>query len=309
MPPSFLPLTAADSLTGFDARTAALEDTRPHPTEAALVQLGCALMTELLDQVLGTALEDQATVIAEAMLGGLHVGVQRLDGAADRTRDRLSVLLREFDGSEVADVDLQDARRAAECEDIAAAALALVRDAAAQTYAVATGECWSPWRGGARPVRVTAAVIEASAALRSIAAARQAACHPQGPVVVFRGAPSAVSETDANRLFDALNWARGEWPDMALAITGAPGPERLARSWAMQKGVRLILARPDFGRHGRAAPFRANEDLIALEPICVLLLASPLDGPAAGRSFGPALNLAQLARDRGLRCVRVAARR
>jgi hypothetical protein len=128
-------------------------------------------------------------------------------------------------------------------------------------------------------------------------------------VVAFRGAPSATSETDARRVFDALNWARTEWPDMALATSGAPGPERLARSWAMQKGVRLVLARPDFDRHGRAAPFRANDDLMALEPVCVLVLAAPLEGGAEARPFGPALNLAQLARDRGVRCLRVGTRR
>ncbi len=37
--------------TAFDVQAAALEDPRPHPTEAALVQLGHALMNELLDLV------------------------------------------------------------------------------------------------------------------------------------------------------------------------------------------------------------------------------------------------------------------
>jgi hypothetical protein len=43
-------------MDAFDARTAALQDPRPHPTEPQLVQLGHALMTEIVDVVLGGAL-------------------------------------------------------------------------------------------------------------------------------------------------------------------------------------------------------------------------------------------------------------
>jgi len=107
------PVLDTADLGAFDARTCALEDPRPHPTQDALVQLGTALMTELLDTLLGTALEDQAEVIAETFIGGLHAGAQRLERAADRQRDTMARRLREFDGSEVADHDLQDAKRAA----------------------------------------------------------------------------------------------------------------------------------------------------------------------------------------------------
>jgi hypothetical protein len=303
--PDALQLAAATALDTFDARTTALGDPRPHPPEAALVQLGEALMTELLDLVLGGALEDHAEVICEALLSGLHVGVQRLDREAERARDRLGELLRGFDGGEVADTEIQAVRDEAERADVAATALAFARDAAARTYGAATGEAWSPWRSGGRPVRLSAAVIEAREAIRAARARRQAAADPGGPVVAFRGAPAADTALDAMRIFDALNWARGAWPDMALALTGAPGAERLARSWARQKGVRLVLARPDFERHGRAAPFRANDELLALEPVCVLLLSRSLSAERPGRPFGPVLSLAEAARGQGLRCLRI----
>jgi len=69
---------------------------------------------------------------------------------------------------------------------------------------------------------------------------------------------------------------------MSLALTGAKGGERLAKRWAQQKGVRLVLAKPDFERFGRAAPFRANDQLMTLRPVCVLVLPDSL-GPS-GRS-------------------------
>jgi hypothetical protein len=43
-----------------------------------------------------------------------------------------------------------------------------------------------------------------------------------------------------------LNWAHAQWPDMALATSGAKGGEKLAIKWAKQKGVTLVLAKPDF---------------------------------------------------------------
>src|SRR5437879_544168 len=107
-------------------------------------------MTELLDTLLGTALEDHLAVVCETFIGGLHAGSQRLERDADRSRDRLADRLREFDGSEVADVELQDAKHAADAADVAVRALEIVRDAAAAAYATATGEVWSPWRGSTR---------------------------------------------------------------------------------------------------------------------------------------------------------------
>ncbi|HEY2357630.1 MAG TPA: DUF2493 domain-containing protein [Phenylobacterium sp.] len=296
-------------LSAFESRTTDLQDPRPHPTEAALSQLGSAIMTETLDLLLETALEDHVGVISETLIGGLHSGVQRLEREADRARDALAQQLRDFDGSEVADGDLQAAKRTAEALDVAVQALEFVRDAAACAYTSATGEVWSPWRGNVRGSRTTAAQIEAKAALRAVRDRRQAACDPGQAVVAFRAAPTANSPSDAGRIFDALNWARSQWPDMALATTGAAGGEQLAKRWAVQKGVKVILARADFDRHGRAAPFRANDELMQLEPVCVLTLAASLE-PGLGevRPFGPALNLAQEAHEAGVRCVRIGRR-
>ena len=304
-------LATADLGDAFDVMSAALEDPRPHPTEAALIQLGEALMTELLDTVLGSALEDHASPIAESLIGGLHTAVQRLDRLADRHRETLARGLREFDASEVADHDLQQAKAETDAADAAVRAVELVRDAAAETYATATGETWSPWRGSLRRSGVTAAQIDATHALRTRQALKLADTDAGDQVVAFRGAPAAVTPEDAMRIFDALNWAQSEWPDMSLALTGAKGAEQIAKRWAAQKRVRLVLARPDFEQHGRAAPFRANDALMALEPVCVLALSGSVHGFAetGAKPFGPVLNLAEKAQAAGVRCVRISAKR
>lgn len=282
--------------SAFNDLTDALGDQRPHPAEEALVQLGRAIMTELLDVVSDTALEDYQTILGEALIGSFHSAAGRIERDADRARDAMRMLDRDFDGSEAADTELQDATARARAADAATKTCELIRDAAAETWTVATGEVWTAWRGSRRGTHLTAAQLEAKQALKAIRERRTRDADPGGPVIAFRGAPSADSAQDASRIFDALNWAKQEWPDMALATTGAKGSEKLAIKWAQQKGVKLILARADFDTHGKAAPFRANDELIALEPACCLTLVRSVDRSRSGqRPFGPALNLCQKA--------------
>ena len=299
-----------DRLTAYEAQTLQLEDIRTHPPEAALNQLGHSLMNELLDVVGDTALEDFQALVGEALIGAFHSAAGRIERDADKARDALSGLIRDFDGSEILDTEIQEATRKARAADVACLALEIVRDAAAASYTTSTGEVWSPWKGSVKPSKTTAAQIEARDALRASKARKQSACDPGAVIVAFRGAPHADTAEDANRIFDALNWARAQWPEMALATTGAKGAERLAIKWAQQKRVTLVLAKADFDRHRRAAPFRANDEILELEPVCVLTLTNSIDQDRSTtfKAFGPALNLAQKAGEQGVRHYPVKAR-
>jgi len=304
------PLPSIDRLTHFEAQALLLDDPRAYPPEDALAQLGANVMNELVDLVFETALEDFSGSICEALIGAFHSCAQRIEREADKTRDVLNGLIRDFDGSEVLDTEIQEATRKARAADVATLALEIVRDAAASAYTTSTGEVWSPWKGSVRASRITAAQIDAREALRANKARRHAASSPGATVVAFRAAPQADTADDAGRIFDALNWALSEWPDMALATSGAKGGEKLAIKWAKQKGVTLVLARADFERNGRAAPFRANDELLELEPVCVLTLCNSINSErsAALRPFGPALNLAEKAGQKGIRHHTVRAR-
>lgn len=312
MQTSNLAFTAAldPNLAALDDMAAAPGDPRPQASEEALVQLGRALMTELLDVIADTALEDFQTLLGEALIGAFHSAAGRIEREADRARDTMRRLDRDFDGSEAADVELQEATVKARAGDAATQAAERIRDAASDAWTVATGEVWTAWRGSRRGSFLTAAQLEARQVIRAVRDQRAGDAAHRGAVVAFRGAPSADAREDAARIFDALNWALAEWPDMALATTGAKGAEKLAIRWAKQKGVTLILARADFDAHGKAAPFRANDDLIALEPACCLTLSRSLDGARAadGRPFGPALNLGQKAMEQGIRHLAVRSR-
>ena len=304
------PPLSSDRLTAYEAQALMLEDIRSHPPEAALHQLGCSLMTELLDVIGDTALEDFHVTISEALIGAFHSVAQRIERDADKARDQLGGLVRDFDGSEVLDTEIQEATRKARAADVATAAMEIVRDAAAAAYTTSTGEVWNPWKGSVKASRSTAAQIEARDALRAAKHRKHMATDPGAVIVAFRAAPQADTAEDAGRIFDALNWARDQWPDMALATSGAKGAEKLAIKWAKQKGVTLVLAKADFDKRGRAAPFRANDEMLELDPVCVLTLANSINPNRAAdlKPFGPALNLAQKAGERGLRHHPVKAR-
>ena len=298
---SFSPVTGA--LTNFEAQALQLDDPRPHPAEEALHQLGYSLMNEVVDLLSDTAMEDFQSTVCEALIGAFHSAAQRIEREADKARDALGRLTRDFDGSEIADTEMQEATRKARTADVATLAIEMVRDAASASYTTSTGEVWNPWKGAVRASRTTAAQIEARDAIRTAKARRHAATNPGATIVAFRAAPQADTADDASRIFDALNWARVQWPDMALATTGAKGGEKIAIKWAKQKGVTLVLAKADFDRNGRAAPFRANDELIELDPVCVLTLANTLNPARASgmQPFGPALNLGQKAAEKGIR--------
>ena len=290
-------------LSHFEALCAAAQDSRPHPEQAALELFGHAMMTEHLDLLCGTALEDHLTTFAEGLIGAFQSVSLRLQREHDRAADDVKRLVRDFAGGEIEDVELQEATAKAHAAQAALRAAEFMRDAASDTYTAVTGEVWSPWRGGTKTLASTAAHLDAREALRTKRAGDHARTNPGDQVVAFRASPQADTQEDANRIFDALNWALAQWPQMKLATTGAKGAEKIAIKWARQKSVDVILARVDFSRHGKAAPFRANDELVSLEPVVVLTLATTLNAQRSADilPFGPALNAGQAAEAKGYR--------
>lgn len=305
--PTFL----TGNLSEFDQQVIALDDERTYPTEDALCQLGTVVMNEVLDTILGSGLEEHYSVIAESVIGAFHSAITRMERDAGRSRDQMKILERNFDGSEVADTELQEATMKTRKLDVAIAAVEFIRDAAHASYTATTGDVWTAWAGNVKASRVTAAQIQAKDMIRASAAAKQKELTPGAPVIAFRGSPKADTAVDAQRIYDALNWAKSTYPDMALATTGAGGAEKLAAKWARQKNVTLILCPADFNAHNRAAPFKANDQMLELDPVCSFTLPDSLD---AGRSahfgnqpFGPALNFGQKAVLKGRKHIQITA--
>ena len=71
---------------------------------------------------------------------------------------------------------------------------------------------------------------------------------------------------DANAVFARLDKVLVKYPDMVLVHGGGPGVEKLAAQWAERNGVHQVVCKPNWNRHGRAAPFRRNDELLNLMP-------------------------------------------
>ena len=86
---------------------------------------------------------------------------------------------------------------------------------------------------------------------------------PEGTLVAVAGGKTV---TDPGAVFTRLDKARAKYADMILVHGGGPGVEKIAAQWAERNGVHQVVCKPDWDRHGRAAPFRRNDDLLNLLP-------------------------------------------
>ncbi|MFP1132914.1 DUF2493 domain-containing protein [Asticcacaulis sp. W401b] len=294
--------------TSYDHITGLANDPRPFPSEGEVEHLGHALMTEVLDVFGKDALEEHASMIAHCIIGGIHAAQQRIEREYDRASNELTSLHREFDGSEVKDTQIQDATDRSRYFEAVSVVLETFRRSAERTYEVQTGDVWTPYRGSTSNRLTTFAVMEAGETLRRKRQHAQKGAEPTAKYVVFRGVQSANTQADAERIMAALNYAKAQCPDMQLACTGNLGAEKIAMMWA--KNNSIIVHKTDFAKAaGRRAPFVANDTLLALKPVMVFYMPTPVNpqNERDAEASGIVLNIAQKAGERGIPVFKVAA--
>ena len=71
---------------------------------------------------------------------------------------------------------------------------------------------------------------------------------------------------DPGAVFARLDKTKAKYDDIVLVHGGGRGVERVAAQWAERNGVHQVVCKPDWDRHGRAAPFRRNDELLNLLP-------------------------------------------
>ncbi len=141
-----------------------------------------------------------------------------------------------------------------------------LRDLAAELFETHIGRTWHP-RAGSHVNRrtLTAALIDSR---DHIAAKRRTELEPllpAGPKIAFTG---GLDCQDHRAIWDALDRVHAKHPDMVLLHGGAPrGAERIAAAWADNRTVTQIVFKPDWMRHGKAAPFKRNDGLLDILPI------------------------------------------
>ena len=213
----------------------------------------------------GTQLADERESLLWGFVNLFDAQVRRLERAADRLAPELRDLQREQDGTEIQSRRLELVTDRAQNLGKRRDAFEKMRDAAAETYRSVTGDVWRPRRGShvSQTGKLTAAAIDARDYLRAKQDRETGAHLPEGTLIAVAGGKQVA---DADAIFRRLEKARAKYSDMVLVHGGAPGVEKLAASWADRNGVHQIVCKPDWDRHGKAAPFRRNDDLLNLLP-------------------------------------------
>ena len=172
---------------------------------------------------------------------------------------------REQDGSEIRSRELELATDRAQNLSARRDAFEGLRDTAAEAYRVETGEVWRPRRGShvSQTGKLTSAVIEARDFQRAKKDRENTAHLPQGTLVAVAGGKES---TDAGKIIAHLDKVKAKYADVVLVHGGGPGAEKIAAGWAERNGVHQIVCKPDWDAHGRAAPFRRNDELLSPPP-------------------------------------------
>ena len=244
----------------------------------------------------GFQLADERESLLWGFVNMLDGQVRRLDREADRLMPELRDLQQAQDGTEIKSLELELTTDRVRNLTGRRDAFETMRDTAAEAYRADTGNVWRPRRGShtSQTGKLTSAAIDARDYQRARKDRKTMAHLPQGTLVAIAGGKDVH---DPAAVIARLDRTRAKYADMILVHGGGPGVERIAAQWAERNGVDQIVCKPDWDRHGRAAPFRRNEELLNLLP----------KGVIAFPGSGITENLVDRARQLGIPVDRVSA--
>ena len=242
------PLPEADAFQGaiadiFEALAATLEDTRLEPD-----------------------LEDLLWSVTNLF----HRTAARVDRDLDDNEQAQKRSQREQDGSEIRSVELEALTAQGTTLIERRNAYELMRDIAADHFETHIGQTWRPHSGSRISHRtLTAAMIDSRDYLSAKRRAEIEPLLPTGPRVAFSG---GLDVTDHRAIWAALDRVMAKHADMVLLHGGSPkGAEKIAACWADNRKCQQIVFKPDWKRHGKAAPFKRNDALLEAMPIGLIL--------------------------------------
>ena len=213
----------------------------------------------------GTQLADEREPLMWGFVNMMHAQMNRLDRAVDRITPDMRDLQEAQDGSEVKSAELELLTDRAQNLGDRRDAFEKMRDIASDAYRAETGDVWRPRHGShtSQTRDNTQAKIEARDFQRARKDREIQAHLPDGTLIAIAGGKTV---TDADAIWAALDHVRAKYPDMVLVHGDGPGIEKIAARWAEARGVAQVVCRPNWDSHGKAAPFRRNDDIINLLP-------------------------------------------
>ncbi|MEM8986684.1 MAG: DUF2493 domain-containing protein [Pseudomonadota bacterium] len=250
-------------------------------------------MNALASCVADSRLEDDTEDLLWSFVNIFHYRLRKIEKALDRNEAAQRQCQREQDGSEVKSVELEQLVNEGMTLLEQLNSYTAMRDLAADRFRVEMGTPWRPASGSrASATPTTGAIIDSKDYIGARRRQREEALTPEGPVIAFAG---GIEFEDIDAVFAKLDACLKRHPDMVLAHGGnKKGAELIAAKWADARGVHQIIFQPNWKRHNKAAPFKRNDDMLALKPI----------GVVAFPGSGIVENLADKAREKGIPVAR-----
>ena len=245
-------------------------DPRPLPEADTVSTAVSDIFDALVASLSDTRLEPDLEELLWGTVNLFHRAAARVERELDSNELAQRRLQREQDGSEVKSVELE--RLTAEGQTLIErrAGMELFRDLATEAFEHHTGSAWRPRTGSMVSHRhLTAAMIDSRDFLAAKRRAETEVMLPAGPKVALTG---GADFNDHRLIWARLDQVHAKHPDMVLLHGGSPkGAELIASRWADHRKVPQIAFRPDWTKHGKAAPFKRNDALLDVLPVGVLV--------------------------------------
>jgi hypothetical protein len=247
----------------------------PDPRPLPDARLAGGAVADMFDGLAGCLAETRLEPDLEDLLWNVvnifHRAGERVERQLDDNEQLQRRLQREQDGSEIRSVELETATREGISLIERRDAMEFFREAAADQFRVHLRKSWAPRTGSRVQHRtMTASMIDSRDFLDARLRERAAALLPEGTRIAFTGG----SDSDHSAIWDALDRTKARHPNMILLHGGTPtGAERTAACWAETRGVAQVAFRPDWNRHGKAAPFKRNDRMLEALPVGLIIFA------------------------------------
>lgn len=244
-------------------------DPRPLPEGKVIAGAVADIFDALVATLSDTRLEPDLPDLLWSTVNLFHRANGRIERELDINEQAQRRCQREQDGSEIRSVELE--RLTAEGMTLIERrnVMEFFREQAAEHFARHAGSPWHPRNGSMVNHRaLTAAMIDSRDFIAAKRRADTEVMLPPGPKIAFTG---GLDFNDHRLIWERLDQIHAKHPDMVLLHGGSPkGAERIAARWADHRKVPQIAFKPDWTKHGRAAPFKRNDAMLAVLPTGVL---------------------------------------
>ena len=239
----------------------------PDPTQSA------GAVYDSFDAIQGaienTRLADDLQSILWDQVNVWQRALDRMQKLLDQNEQDQRTAQREQDGSEIKSVELETLLNEGMSLIERRNCMEFFRDHAAQRFSAIVGFMWNAGNKSRISYNgLTASVIASRDFINAQAIAKERILLPSGARVAFTGGEDC---SDHRAIWAKLDEVKTRHPDMILMHGGsAKGADKIAACWADNRGVVQIAFKPNFAKHGRGAPFKRNEELMAAQPVALV---------------------------------------